>query len=166
MNFNQWVNKWWTVLPPEARDEFQAIMTPHAVTIDPDGKATESGVQADVILEASRRGVPLWRNNNGAMKIENRMVRFGLGNTSKRVNEGWKSSDAIGIRPTLIEQQHIGRTMGVFLAVEAKEPGWKLTPGDEHGQAQNNFIQSVRTFGGVAGFASSVTDLERILNDV
>ena len=69
-----------------------------------------------------------------------RLIRFGLGNESPALNKVWKSSDLIGILPVLVQPSHVGKTLGVFLAVETKKPGWRLTPGDKRGQAQAAFL--------------------------
>ena len=74
-----------------------------------------------------------WRNNVGAVKRENRFVRFG--------KEG--QSDIIGFL-----------TDGRFLAIEAKRgSGGKLT------QKQLEFLQCVDAAGGVAIIASDVVDV-------
>lgn len=60
--------------------------------------ASEAAVVNNVTLEASRAGARLWRNNVGDCKDERgRLIRYGLCNTSKQMNEQIKSSDLIGI---------------------------------------------------------------------
>jgi hypothetical protein len=94
-----------------------------------------------------------------------RLIRFGLGNESPALNARWKSSDLIGLLPVLVQPSHVGKTLGVFLAVETKKPGWRLTPGDKRGQAQAAFLQSVRGFGGVGGFCCTAEDFSRLVLD-
>ena len=94
-----------------------------------------------------------------------RLIRFGLGNESPALNKVWKSSDLIGILPVVVQPSHVGKTLGVFLAVETKKPGWHLTPGDKRGQAQAAFLQSVRGFGGVGGFCCTADDFAKLLLD-
>ena len=84
---------------------------------------------------------------------------------SPALNARWKSSDLIGILPVLVQPSHVGQTLGVFLAVETKKPGWRLTPGDKRGQAQAAFLQSVRGFGGVGGFCCTADDFAKLLLD-
>lgn len=121
---------------------------------------SEAEVQQQVRLEAARRGTPLWRNNNGACFDEKgRMIRYGLGNDSKRLNETWKSSDLIGIFPVMITQAHVGMKFGLFYAAEVKAPGWRMTPGDRRAQAQAAFGQTVMDHGGIFRFVTSVEDL-------
>lgn len=175
MNLHEWSRRWWHVLPPQAQQEFDEMVRPHTYVQSEPGQRSESAIQADIRLTASKEyRAPLWRNNNGAAQIIDpkspnappRHVRFGLGNDSARVNAAWKSSDLIGIVPTLVTGDHIGRTLGVFAAIEVKVPGWHLTPGDKRAQAQAAFMNSVTAFGGIAGFAQSVDDMRRIFNNV
>lgn len=107
---------------------------------------------------------PIWRNNSGACTdTTGRLIRYGLGNDSAKLNSHIKSSDLIGIRPVLAELPGVGwRMLGVFTAIEVKAPGWRLQPSDERAQAQARFHEIVRQAGGLAGFASSLDDIERI----
>lgn len=114
--------------------------------------ASESAVSAVVRLEASRKGVLLWRNNCGALKDENgRQVRYGLANTSKAENKILKSADLIGIRPVLITPQLVGRTIGQFVSRETKHKTWAYC-GDEHEEAQLAWCNLVLSAGGDASF--------------
>lgn len=106
--------------------------------------ASEAAVQAQLRLTAPSVGGTLWRNNQGACLDETgRMVRYGLGNDSKRINAVWKSSDLIGI------------TRGVFTAVEVKAPGWS-GPRNDRDRAQEAFLNDVNRRGGLGLFATSV----------
>jgi hypothetical protein len=123
-------------------------------------RGSEAGVQSHVRLNASRMGWRLWRNNVGAFQAETgAWVRYGLCNESKRVNACLKSSDLIGIRPVLITPEHMGQTIGQFVAIETKAPGWKLTPGDKRGQAQQAFGLLVKSLGGFFRFVNSTNDI-------
>lgn len=124
----------------------------------------ESTAQNAVRLAAAHHGGALWRNNSGALLDKaGRMVRFGLGNDSARINAVWKSSDLIGIVPVTVQPHHVGMVWGVFTAIEMKAPDWRLTPGDDRARAQGNFINQVRGLGGIAGFCRSVEEFERII---
>lgn len=117
----------------------------------------EAEIQQLIRLEAARRGTPLWRNNNGAcFDDKGRMIRYGLGNDSKRLNDVWKSSDLIGIYPVKITPAHVGLTLGVFYAVEVKAPGWRM---DSRARAQAEFGQSVTEHGGIFRFVTCTGDL-------
>ena len=105
------------------------------------------------------------RNNSGAMKNEEgRVVRFGLGNESVKRSEHIKSSDLIGIWPVTITPQMVGSTVGLFVAVEVKSPDWNPAKKlDARETAQKNFIDWIRSLGGIAGFANNVDGLLKIL---
>jgi hypothetical protein len=143
-------------IPPAALAELRAILTgvPDSVPTEPqDG--SEAALQNLVRLEASRVGGRLWRNNNGAGALsDGSYIRWGIANDSAAVNKVCKSSDLIGIRPVVIRPEHVGHTMGVFLAREIKAPGWKYRA-TEREQAQLRFIELIVGLGGDAAFASS-----------
>jgi hypothetical protein len=107
---------------------------------------------------------PVFRNNNGACTDETgRLIRYGLGNISKQMNDEIKSSDYIAITPTLILPHMVGYSLGVFTAYETKPEGWRLTPGDKRGNAQAKFHQIVRDACGFAGFVTGPDDVARII---
>lgn len=121
----------------------------------PGSKDSEGDVQARLRLEASRRGIKLFRNNVGAAyMIDGGFVRYGLANDSKKLNNKLKSSDLIGIKPVLINNRHVGHTLGQFIAREVKESAWKYR-GTEREVAQLAFIEMVVAMGGDACFANS-----------
>jgi len=148
---DQWAEDW--RIPPAAIADLRARL----VTDTPSGKAgtAEAVVQQAIRLEASRRGMRLWRNNNGAC-VDNtgRMVRYGLGNDSSKVNSHIKSSDLIGITPV----QVAGRTLGIFTAIEVKRGGWKYK-GTAREKAQLAWLELVTAMGGIGKFAAGVEDL-------
>lgn len=106
----------------------------------------------------------IWRNNSGAYEDEHgNHIRYGLANESKQENEKIKSSDLIGITPTLIRPEMVGFYLGVFTAYEVKKPGWHLTPGDKRANAQAKFLEIVRQSCGFAGFVTDPSDIYRII---
>lgn len=125
---------------------------------------SEAVNQQQIRLMIGAAGMTPMRNNVGACQDETgRLIRYGLMNDSKELNERFKSSDLIIPRPMLITPEWVGHTVGVFCAIECKESGWKLTPGDKRGQAQYRFHDLVRAAGGFAGFARSVDEAREIL---
>lgn len=123
-----------------------------------DDRISESGVQQRLRVEAPKVGGALWRNNSGALQdADGRMVRYGLGNDSKRLNEVWKSSDLIGGTSVRIMPHHVGRIMAILTAVEVKPGGWK-GPKSDHEHAQAAFHLSVEGLGGMGLFATCVED--------
>jgi len=124
----------------------------------------ESTAGSFIRAEAPRDGVLLWRNNVGVLPDRTgRPVRYGLCNETKAMNEKNKSSDLIGITPTLITQEMVGYMLGVFTAVETKKEGWKYSTKDARAVAQQHFINIVLQNGGFAGFASEVEQYKRIV---
>jgi hypothetical protein len=124
---------------------------------------SEAGIQSRVRLRAAELGLRLWRNNLGAGKLENgSYVRWGLANDSAAINAVLKSSDLIGITPHVVTLADVGRTIGVFTAVECKADGWRYNGNDAHTRAQQAFILLVRASGGRAGFITSPDQLEHL----
>lgn len=125
---------------------------------------SEAAIQQAIRLDIARSGIDLWRQNVGACQDQSgRLIRYGILNDSKAINEKFKSSDLIGIRPMLVTSEWVGHTVGVFAAIECKASNWTCRPNDEHTQAQQRFIDLVRAAGGFAGFARSVEEARTIL---
>lgn len=119
----------------------------------------EQETQKLIQLEASRRGLRMWRNNLGAYFDERgNFIRYGLANDSAAVNKQFKSGDLIGITPMLITQEMVGLTVGVFTSLEVKRPGWKFS-GKGREAAQKTWIDLVQSLGGIARFISNAEDL-------
>ncbi len=113
---------------------------------------SEDAVTAEIKLKASQEGVRLWRNNVGVAQDDTgRVVRYGLLNDSQRLNQSMKSSDLIGITPTVVTQGMVGKTVGIFTAVECKREGWNYT-GTPREIAQKAFVDLVLSLGGIGRF--------------
>ena len=124
----------------------------------------ETAAASHIILDAAQCGAYLWRNNVGVLRdINGRPVRYGLANESKEQNERIKSSDYIGVTPTLITQEMVGQVVGIFTAVETKKTGWKFRLSDKRAVAQKAFHDIVLYAGGYAGFASTVVEWRGIV---
>lgn len=135
---------------------------------------SESAIQNQTrLLMAQMFNSAMYRNNVGAGKIVDnygveRQIRWGLANDSAQLNKVIKSSDLIGITPMVIGPHHIGRTVGVFTALELKHEGWTF-PNEtnkkeyERACAQQKFIDIVRNAGGFAGFVSQPHDIFGII---
>lgn len=119
---------------------------------------SEAGLTSHYRLAMARSGAWMLRNNSGALSHEGRQVRFGLGNDSAKINKVIKSSDWIGIKPTVITHAMVGMTFGRFAADELKAPGWHFT-GTEREMAQAAFGMRVIALGGEFRFVSSVEQL-------
>lgn len=121
----------------------------------PQDVTSEAGVTSLVRLEASRKGVLLFRNNVGAFKNDaGQFIRYGLANDSTRQNETLKSGDWIGLRKVLITQAHVGSVLGQFVSREVKRAGWAYR-GQGREVAQNNWNALITAWGGDACFAAS-----------
>lgn len=120
---------------------------------------SEAYVQSLVRREAPQVGVWLARNNVGALKDETgRVVRYGLANDSKALNEQIKSGDLIGFRPVTITPAHLGTTIGQFVSRECKPMDWRYT-GTAREVAQHRWAMLVNSHGGDAKFATDVGTL-------
>lgn len=123
----------------------------------------EAAVQSRTRLELARLGALAYRNNVGACEDKTgRIIRYGLCNESAQMNRALKSSDLIGVMPVVIQPHHVGRTIGVFTAIECKSSDWHLTPGDARAQAQLRFIELVRSVGGIGGFVTDPAQVHDI----
>jgi len=143
----------WGIHPAAVRD-LRDRLTAEANAIEPHTLTSESGVQNSIRLNASARGARLWRNNNGAaVDRTGRPVRYGLANESAAMSKKIKSSDLIGLRPVIITTEHVGQTLGQFVAIEVKKPGWRYK-GTPRETAQLKFIQIVTALGGYAKFSN------------
>ena len=115
---------------------------------------SEAAVQATVRLEASKKGIKLFRNNVGVLKDMNgRPVRYGLANDSSQVNGVLKSGDLIGWRRVEITQDHVGCVIAQFVSRECKEHGWQYT-GNAREKAQLAWAELVAIDGGDASFCT------------
>jgi hypothetical protein len=113
----------------------------------------ESNIQKLIQLEASNLGVLTFRNNIGAYTTpQGYRIKYGVGGTG--------GSDLIGIVPLVIRPEHVGRTLGVFAAIEVKTPLGRATP------AQENFINQVKQNGGIAGVCRSPAELQELINNI
>lgn len=115
----------------------------------------EAELMTIIRLEATRKGVRLWRNNVGVMQdTTGRPIRYGLANDSSALNAILKSSDLIGIRPVIITQEMVGLKVGQFVAREIKSTNW-IYKDTTREKAQKAFIDLINSMGGDASFCNS-----------
>lgn len=117
---------------------------------------TEKDIERLIILSVQKAGSTVFKNNVGTAEKtdpntgKKYWVRFGL-------CEG--SSDLIGITPVNITQAMVGKTIGVFTAIEVKKDVRKKY--DKHRmETQQRFIDFVNRNGGFA-FKSDDPDKAR-----
>ena len=120
---------------------------------------TEAPVVKNIMLEASRLGMRLFRNNRGLFRTLDgeRKVRAGL--------EAAGASDLIGMTPVVITPEMVGQTVAVFTAVEVKKPSWK-SPKTETEIQQQTFIDFVNSQGGIAHFLNNAEKLKQVVDYV
>lgn len=124
----------------------------------------EGSVAQRTVLELTGLGGLGMRNNVGvAFDQTGRPIRYGLMNETKEVNTEFKSSDLIDCIPILIQPHHVGRTFGLFVAIETKRTDWKYKPNDSHSVAQRAFHLLVRQRGGAADFVNDPRQVAALL---
>jgi hypothetical protein len=156
MNLIEWALVWG--IPAPAVADLQRRMgldDPTAMPTPPDSPGrSEAAAQMDVRVEASEKGMRVWRNNVGAGYMEDgTFLRFGLANDSPAINAKIKSADLIGIRPVVITQAMVGSMIGQFVSREIKKPGWRYA-GTDRERAQLAWANLINSFGGDAQFAT------------
>lgn len=87
----------------------------------------------------------------GHVVLAHRRIKYGLATGS---------SDLIGIASVTVTPEMVGRTLGVFTAIETKYGRRRAT------QEQSSFITMVRDMGGIAGVARTSADVEKLLSEV
>lgn len=93
----------------------------------------------------------LWRNNSGSLPDPRtgRYVQFGVGSPG--------GSDLIGYRRVTVTPEMVGQHLAVFAAVEVKTPKGRVKA------EQQQFVDHIRSAGGIAGIARSVDEAKNIL---
>lgn len=151
----QWAQQWG--VPLAAVKHLESLL---GYAPDPRTPATglsEAAVQNNLLLEGSRKGVTLFRNNVGAGFIvddagNKSFIRWGLANESERVNKVLKSGDLIGWRTVTIQPHMVGWNIAQFVSREAKPGNWTYSASD-HERAQLKWAEAVVAAGGDACFA-------------
>lgn len=110
---------------------------------------SESDLLYRLLVRCSALGARVFRNNVGKLQDRNgRVVTYGL---------CVGSSDLIGYLPVTIGPEHVGQTLAVFVAIEAKTETGRLRP------EQRQFLDVVQGHGAIAGVVRSVEDAEALL---
>jgi len=119
----------------------------------------EKDIEKKIILSVQECGATVFKNNVGSAKKvdpntgKEYWINFGL-------CEG--SSDLIGITPVEITQDMVGKTIGVFTAIEVKKNVNKKYKASRM-ESQQRFIDFINKKGGIAFKSDDPTDaLKRI----
>ncbi len=117
----------------------------------------ESDLYSELILEATRLGHRLFRNNRGVGNYKRRdgsqgFVKFGLA-------EG--ASDLVGYTTAIYDTTGEPETVAIFTAIEVKRHGARTDK--ELLAKQQRFVEAVKAAGGIAGFVESVQDYRKLV---
>lgn len=114
---------------------------------------SEQAIQQEIILNLSKSGARLLRNNCGQCQAsDGRVIRYGVGNPG--------GSDLIGLHTITITPEMVGQQLAVFTAIEVKTPTGRVS------EQQQRFIAMVKSLGGIAGVARSVEDAADLLKSL
>lgn len=112
----------------------------------------ESSLMRDIQIRLSALGARLLRNNVGMLEDRTgQKVRYGL---------CVGSSDLIGWYAVEITPDMVGKKLAIFTAVEVKTLTGRLT------KEQVNFLEAVKSAGGIAFVARSVEEAERFIKNL
>ena len=154
MKLEAWARRWG--IPDLAIEDLRKLFGMATLdVIQPDKiQKSEAAVLSLVRIEASKKGLKVFRNNVGATYTpKGDFIRYGLANESGKMNSFIKSADLIGIRPVKIRDHMVGMTIGQFVSREIKGSDWKFT-GNERETAQLRWIELITGMGGDACFAT------------
>lgn len=132
----------------------------------------EAKASLQVKLAANLQGCRLLKNNTGVAYDKNdRPIFFGLGNDKKK-KKGDKNvirtPDWVGWHNMVITEEMVGKTVPVFMAIDAKKLGFKHKESyhiNTREYGQNNFFQRVINANGIAGFAATAEHVKTIISD-
>ena len=111
----------------------------------------ETVLQQNIRLALGQeKNLRLFRNQVGQLPdpITGRYIQFGLAKGS---------SDLIGFKTVKITPDMVGQEIAQFVSLEIKTETGKLT------KMQHNWLQKVKTSGGIVGVARTVKDALKIL---
>ncbi len=104
----------------------------------------ETVLQQNIRLGISAPNVRIFRNNVGMING----VQFGL---------CVGSSDLIGFQSVTVTPEMVGQKVAIFTALEVKTTKGRVS------EVQQNFIDVVNRFGGIAGVVRSIDDAKKLV---
>lgn len=153
MKLEMWATRWG--VPEVAIEDLKKTLgLAQLDVVEDDIQKSEAALMNLIRIEASKKGLRVWRNNVGATYTpDGNFIRYGLANESGKMNTFIKSADLIGIRPVKIRPAMVGMTIGQFVSREVKASDWKYT-GTDRERAQLRWIEVITGMGGDACFAN------------
>jgi len=110
---------------------------------------SESRIQREILIDIGGRPTcRMFRNPAGFDK--EKKIYYGLARRG--------SSDLIGLKSRMVQQEDVGKIVAQFVAIEVKSAKGAVRP------EQKDFIAMVRKLGGRAGIARSVKEARRIVD--
>ena len=113
----------------------------------------ENVIQSEIRLRLSemRAGIFLRYQVGTFLTMDGRPVKIGEPGVS----------DLIGITPHVITQADVGRTVGIFTALETKQV--KDSTSKDRKASQGNFLRRINVLGGLGAIVRSVEDAESVI---
>lgn len=121
----------------------------------------ETELVRQIILEASKRGHRIWRQNTGQGWIGKSRVNGStvIIENARPFQAGFPGlSDAGGYVMVEITPDMVGRKLPICAQVEVKTATGRVS------EAQKKFIDHIKSVGGIAGVVRSVKDLEELIS--
>ena len=157
--------------PKQLTHDALTLATVPGVDIDrvhrskPNGRP--EGIAQDAIIEylQSRPDIGgIVRFNSGALKGGSKKDRFFVRFNTIYHKRYCPELDEF-VACAMADLQAIHRPTGRVIAIEVKAPGWKH-PGPLREYQQAAYLEHVRECGGIAGFATSIEDVKRLLEGI
>ena len=113
---------------------------------------TESTTQREIRAKLGAMKLPFFRYQVGTfLTSEGAMVKIGVKGVS----------DLIGITPYTITPEDVGRTVGIFTALEVKKPR-----GGRVSEEQKSFLRTVNRLGGIGAVVKSAAEAESVVTEL
>lgn len=119
---------------------------------------SESVLLRQLLLASGAMGARLFRNQTGHYILAQPSCRNCQAH-GRHLSSGLAvgSPDLVGWMPILVGPEHLGRTLAVFVGVEAKTDTGRVS------EAQRRFLTALERDGALVGVARSVADLDALL---
>jgi len=112
----------------------------------------ESTTQREIRAKLGTLKLPFFRYQVGTfLAPDGTMVKIGVKGVS----------DLIGITPYTITPEDVGRTVGIFTALEVKKP-----KGGRASDEQKSFLRTVNRLGGIGAVVKSAADAESVVTEM